>query len=75
MNSSLQQDKRFDHLYQHNPVFRELNDEHKKLQREADKMAKAVFLSADLEMKEIELKKRKLDVKTKLEAMLNAQNP
>lgn len=71
MLSSLHQDKRFDHLYEHNLVFRELNEEHSKLQKEAAKMSKAVYLSPDLEMKETEIKKRKLDIKDKLEAMLN----
>jgi len=75
MFSSLHQDKRFDHLYEHNPMFRELSEEHKKLQKEASKMAKAVYLSPDLEMREVEIKKRKLDVKDKLEAMLKSQDP
>jgi uncharacterized protein YdcH (DUF465 family) len=56
-------------------MFRELSEEHKKLQKEASKMAKAVYLSPDLEMREVEIKKRKLDVKDKLEAMLKSQDP
>jgi uncharacterized protein YdcH (DUF465 family) len=75
MYSSLHQDKRFEHLFEHNSMFRELSEEHRKLQKEADKMAKAIYLSPDLEMREIDLKKRKLDVKSKLDSMLQSQNP
>jgi uncharacterized protein YdcH (DUF465 family) len=75
MHSSLQQDKRFDHLYQHNAMFRQLSEEHKTLEMEAAKLAKAIYLAPDLEMRELELKKRKLDVKSRLAAMLDDQNP
>jgi uncharacterized protein YdcH (DUF465 family) len=75
MLSSLRQDKRFDHLYEHNTEFRHLSEEHKKLQMEADQLAKALHLSSDLEMRQVALKKRKLDIKDKLEAMLATQRP
>ncbi|MBI3793221.1 MAG: hypothetical protein HY280_00650 [Nitrospinae bacterium] len=75
MLSSLHQDKRFDHLYEHNVLFRQLTEEHKKLHLEADQLAKAFHLSSDLEMKQLELKKRKLDIKEKLDSMLKSQYP
>ena len=71
MMSSFEHDPRFEHLYQHNDVFRQLTDEHKQLKRDVDKLKKAVYLGPDMENKMHILKKQKLDIKDRLEAMLD----
>lgn len=71
MLSSLEQDPRFAHLYEHNSAFRQLTNEHKELKREVEKMKKAVYLGPDLENKMHVLKKQKLDIKDRLESMLD----
>lgn len=70
MLSSLEQDPRFAHLYEHNSVFRQLMNEHKELKREVEKMKKAPYLGPDQENRMHVLKKQKLDIKDRLEAML-----
>lgn len=74
MLSSLEKDPRFQHLYQHNTLFRELTDQHRELRREADKLQKAIFLGPELENRVHELKKKKLGIKDRLEAMMAANS-
>ena len=71
MLSSLERDPRFAHLYEHNSAFRQLTTEHKELKREVEKLKKAVYLGPDMESKMHVLKKRKLDIKDRLESMLD----
>jgi len=75
MLTSLQKDPRFEHLFEHNAEFRELSEKHKGLQREADKLGKALYLSPGMELKIHEIKKRKLEIKDRLEAMLESVSP
>lgn len=70
MLSSLEKDPRFQHLYRHNSSFRELTDQHKDLRREVEKLQKAIYLSPDMENRVHELKKKKLEIKDRLEAMM-----
>lgn len=71
MLSSFEKDPRYGHLYEHNSAFRQLTNEHKELKREVEKLKKAVYLGPDLENKMHVLKKQKLDIKDRLEAMLD----
>lgn len=71
MLSSLEQDPRFAHLYEHNSAFRQLTNEHKELKREVEKLKKAAYLGPELENKMHVLKKQKLDIKDRLDAMLD----
>ncbi len=75
MATSLHNDPRFEHLYEHNAAFRELSKQHQDIQKEADKLNKALYLSPDLDMRIHELKKMKLEIKDKLGAMLESVNP
>lgn len=71
MLSSFEKDPRFAHLYEHNSAFRQLTHEHKDLKREVEKLKKATYLGAEMENKMHILKKQKLDIKDRLEAMLD----
>ncbi len=70
MLTSIEKDPRFSHLYEHNDAFRELTERHKDLKREVEKLKKAIHLGPDMEAHMHDLKKRKLETKDKLEAML-----
>lgn len=72
MLTSLHNDPRFEHMFEHNVAFRQMSLEHKELQREADKLTKALYYSPEMEMKIHDIKKRKLDLKDKMESMLES---
>lgn len=71
MLSSIEQDSRFAHLYEHNSAFRQLSNEHKEIKREVEKLKKAIYLGPEMENKLHILKKQKLDIKDRLESMLD----
>ena len=71
MNSSLQQNPSYDNLYNKNPEFKKLCDEHLSLKREAAKLGKSRFLSESETDKLHLIKKKKLVVKDQIQAMLD----
>jgi uncharacterized protein YdcH (DUF465 family) len=70
MQSSIQKDPRFSKAYEVSEDFRILSDEHIRLKREAAEFNKAKYLSPELNMRMHEIKKRKLEIKDKLESMM-----
>ncbi|GMT42439.1 MAG: hypothetical protein IEMM0002_0850 [bacterium] len=71
MNSSLRNDPRYTRLFETNDDFRKLSDEHIQLKRESSEFNKAKYLNPEQMAKMHEIKKRKLEIKDKLESMMN----
>ncbi len=70
MQSSLQKDPRFSKVYEGNENFRVLNEEHLRLKREAADFNKAKYLTPEQSQRMYEIKKRKLEIKDRLELMM-----
>ncbi len=66
METSLQKDPNFQALYDTDPEFRQLSEDHVKLKTEAADLSKAKYLSPDMMARLKEMKKRKLELKDKL---------
>lgn len=70
MQSSIQEDPRFLKAHEGSEDFRVLNEEHMRLKKEAAEFNKAKFLTPEDDHKMHEIKKRKLEVKDRLETLL-----
>lgn len=70
MQSSIQKDPRFLKAHEGSEEFRDLSDEHMRLKKEAADFNKAKFLAPEDEQKMHEIKKRKLEIKDKLEQLM-----
>jgi uncharacterized protein YdcH (DUF465 family) len=71
METSLQENPKYDILYQENEDFRELCDEHMELKREASELSKSKWLAEEDNNRLHEIKIRKLEIKDLIEAMIN----
>ena len=70
MQSSIQNDPRFSKTHEGSEDFRALNEEHMRLKKEAAEFNKAKFLTPEDDKKMHEIKKRKLEIKDKLETLM-----
>ena len=70
MQSSIQNDPRFSKAFDGSEDFRVLNEEHMRLKKEAAEFNKAKFLTPEDDQKMHEIKKRKLEIKDKLETLM-----
>ena len=70
MQSSIQEDPRFLKAHEGSEGFRVLNEEHMRLKKETADFNKAKFLTSEDEQKMHEIKKRKLEVKDKMEQLM-----
>lgn len=71
MESTIQNDPRYTKAYEGSEDFRVLSEEHVRLKKEASEFNKAKFLSSEQETRMHEIKKRKLEIKDKLESMMS----
>lgn len=71
MKTSLRNDPRYKQLCETNDEFRALSDEHIKLKQEVVEFNKAKHLNPEQLAKMHEVKKRKLEIKDKLEFVMN----
>lgn len=70
MKSSIKNDPRFSKAYEGSDDFRLLSDEHMHLKKEASEFNKAKYLAPEQEARMHEIKKRKLEIKDKLESIM-----
>jgi len=70
MEFTIQSDPRYTKAYEKSEDFRLLSEEHIKLKREATEFNKAKYLSPEQNIRMREIKKRKLEIKDKLESMM-----
>jgi len=70
MESTIQSDPRYTRAYEKSEDFRLLSEEHIRLKREASEFNKAKYLSPEQNIRMQEIKKRKLEIKDKLESMM-----
>ncbi len=70
MESTIQNDPRYSKAYEKSEDFRLLSEEHIRLKREASEFNKAKYLSPDQDIRMHQIKKRKLEIKDKLESIM-----
>jgi len=71
MFTTLEENPSYKVLYNENPEFKKLCDEHMDLKKEAGKLSGSRFLNETESVKLHQLKQRKLEIKDKLQIMLN----
>ncbi len=71
MFTSLQENPSYKTLYNDNPEFKKLCDEHMELKKESGKLAGSRFLNETESVKLHQLKQKKLEIKDKLQVMLD----
>lgn len=74
MQSSIQKDPRFLKAHEGSEDFRGLSEEHMRLKKEAADFNKAKFLTSEDEQKMHDIKKRKLEIKDKMEQLMQEFN-
>ncbi|MFQ5433113.1 MAG: DUF465 domain-containing protein [Nitrospinota bacterium] len=70
MESTIQSDPRFSKAYEKSEDFRLLSEEHIRLKREASEFNRAKYLTPEQEARMHQIKKRKLEIKDKLESIM-----
>lgn len=72
-SAQLPQDEKKTSLLQHDAAFRQLVDEHHILDEHVRQLASQSYLSHEEQLEEVALKKRKLALKDRIEAILRHQ--
>ena len=70
MESTIQSDPRYTKAYEKSEDFRLLCEEHIRLKREASEFNKAKYLTPEQNVRMHQIKKRKLEIKDKLESLM-----